>query len=193
LNENTLEISFDSVVGIKGIACGENRILKAELLEDYMSVRLTFENAFARENSLCLSGVSDITGCEYSVSAEFDYNEKGIVTYALKGNSGFSIKATLESGVNQLLLSQGDEVRLEIDADGLAVFTVCGEELKSRISVEAVSQIVAVRERNGVMKLYLDGSLHCGRPTANIYLKGGTMNCLDKVNAYDRALSFDEV
>ncbi len=193
INENTLEISFDDVVGIESISCNENEIVKAELLEDYMSIRLTFEEAFARENKLCLNGICDITGCEYGANAEFDYNENGLVTYALKGNSGFSIKATLDKGVNQLLMSQDNEVKLEIDGNGFAVFTVCGEVLKSRISVEAISQIVAVRERNGVMKLYLDGQLHSGKPTANTYLKGGTMNCLDKVKVYDRAFSFDEV
>lgn len=191
--ENILEISFDDVVGIENISCNKNEIVKAELLEDYMSVRLTFKDGFTRENSYVLSGVCDITGCEYAVSALFDYNENGVVVYGLKGNSGFSIKATLEKGVNQLLMSQDDEVRLEIDEKGFAVFTVAGESLASLTAVDAVSQIVAVRERNGVMKLYLDGVLNSGRPSANTYLKGGTMNCLDKVKVYDRALSFDEV
>lgn len=193
LDANTLEISFSTAIGIDSIACEENRIIKAELLEDYMSVRLTFENAFSRENKLCLNGISDITGKEYSVTADFDYNENGLVTYSLKGNSGFSIKATLDKGVNQLLMTQDDEVKLEIDTEGFAVFTVCGDMLKSRVSTENVSQIVAVRERNGVMKLYFDGVLHCGKPTDNIYLKGDMMNCLDKVKVYDKAFSFDEV
>ena len=193
LNENTLEISFDGVVGTDGIYCEENRIVKAELLEDYMSVRLTFENPFSRENAITINGLMDITGNSYSINAEFDYNEKGIAAYRLRGNSGFSIKATLDKGVNQLLMSQDDEVRLEIDEKGYVLFTVCGEVLKSRSSTENACQVVAVRERNGVMKLYIDGTLHCGKPSANTYLKGEAMNCLDKVKVYDRALSFDEV
>ena len=193
INENTLEISFNEVVGIDGISCEENKILKAELLEDYMSVRLTFENSFSRENAVTINGLSDITGNKYSVKTEFDYNVNGIVTYRLKGNSGFSIKATLDKGANQLLMSQGDEVRLEIDENGFVVFNVCGEVLKSHISTENACQVVAVRERNGVIKLYLDGVLHCGKPTANTCLNGSAMNCLDKVKVYDRALSFDEV
>lgn len=193
LNANTLEISFDDAVGIDNISCNENRIVSAELLEDYMSVRLTFENDFTRENSYTLNGICDIAGNKWDVAAEFDYNENGIVVYRVQGNSGFSIKATLDGNVNQLLMSQEDEIKLEIDEKGFAVFTVCGEKLYSRISVENSVQIVAVRERNGVMKLYLDGKLHSGRASSNIYLKGKTMNCLDKVKVYDRALSFDEV
>lgn len=193
LDEKTLEVSFDTVIGIDNIACNESLIAGAELLEDYMTVRLTFENAFSRENSFTFSGICDITGRQWFVAADFDYNEDGLVVYAIKGNSGFSIKATLDKGVNQLLMSQGDEAKLEIDEKGFAVFTVSGEKLYSRVGVENVSQIVAVRERNGVMKLYLDGVLHSGRPTGNTYLKGETMNCLDKVKVYDRAFSFDEV
>lgn len=193
VDANTLEVSFDDMVDVNSISCEENIIRDAALLEDNMSVLLTFKKPFSRENTYTLKCICDITGNEWDARAEFDYNENGLVVYALKGNSGFSIKATLDKGVNQLLMSQGDEVRLEIDENGFAVFIVCGEKLISRVDTENVSQIVAVRERNGVMKLYLDGELHCGRISANIYLKGETMNCLDKVNVYDRALGFDEV
>lgn len=192
-DEHTLEISFDGVVGIENISCEENEIIKAELLEDYMSVKLTFANPFRSENALTLCSVSDITGKASDIKAEFDYNQKGVVVYSLKGNSGFSIKATLDGKGSQLLMSQGDEVKLEIDEKGFAVFTVSGERLTSRVTVENAAQIVAVRERNGVMKLYIDGVIHCGRPSSNTYLKGQTMNCLDKVKVYDRAFAFDEV
>ncbi len=191
--KNELEISFDSVVGIEKISCENNRITSARLLEDYMTVRLTFENAFSRENEYALSNVTDISGNSYDVRVSFDYNENGVVVYGIKGNSGFSIKATLDSQSNQLLMSQGDEVRLIVDEKGYAVFTVGKESLASLSTVESVSQIVAVRERNGLMKLYFDGKLNNGRKSENIYLKGETMNSLDKVKVLDRALSFDEV
>ena len=192
-SDSTLEVSFDTLVGIGNISCEENSVVKAELLEDYMTVRLTFEKAFSRENSLTLSGVTDIAGNAAQVRLDFDYNENGVVVYGVKGNSGFSIKATLDSGTNQLLLSQGDEIRLVLDEEGYAVFTVGSQTLRSRNAVGDTAQIVAVRERNGVMKLYFDGVLESGRPSANIYLKGETMNHLDKVKVFDRALAFDEV
>ena len=192
-SDSTLEVSFDTIVGIGNISCAENAVVKAELLEDYMTVRLTFEKAFSRENSLTLSGVTDIAGNAAQVRLDFDYNENGVVVYGVKGNSGFSIKATLDSGTNQLLLSQGDEIRLVLDEEGYAVFTVGDEALRSVKPAGDTAQIVAVRERNGVMKLYFDGVLESGRPSANLYLKGDTMNHLDKVKVLDRALAFDEV
>ncbi len=192
-SDSTLEVSFDTIVGIGNISCAENSVVKAELLEDYMTVRLTFEKAFSRENSLTLSGVTDIAGNAAQVRIDFDYNENGVVVYGVKGNSGFSIKATLDSGTNQLLLSQGDEIRLVLDEEGYAVFTVGDEALRSVKPAGDTAQIVAVRERNGVMKLYFDGVLESGRPSANLYLKGETMNHLDKVKVLDRALAFDEV
>ena len=193
LDERSLEISFDDVVGVDGFICEENEIVKAELLEDYMSVRLTFRNPFDRENHYNLGGICDITGKSYSVCLDFDYNKNGTVLYSVKGNSGFSIKATPDKGVSQLLMSQGDEVRLEIDQNGFVVFTVGEDRLVSRDTAEKICQIVAVRERNGVMKLYFDGVLHCGRPSKNIYLKGENMATVEKVKVFDRAFSFDEV
>lgn len=192
-NEKTLEISFNTFVGIGNISCNENPIISTELLEDYMTVRLTFEKDFARENSLTFNGVTDIAGNEAQVKADFDYNENGVAVYSVKGNSGFSIKATLDSNTNQLLLSQGDEISLTLDEKGYALFRVGDETLRSLTAVEDTAQIVAVRERNGVMKLYFDGVLNSGRTSKNIYLKGDTMNHLDKVKVFDRAFAFDEV
>ena len=193
LSSNTLEVSFDTLVGIGNISCKENTITKAELLEDYMTVRLTFKNSFTRENRLTFSDVTDIAENSAQVKAEFDYNENGVVMYGIKGNSGFSIKATLDYNKNQQLFSQGDEISLTIDSDGFALFTVSGETLRSLDKVGDTVQIVAVRERNGVMKLYFDGRLESGRASANAYLKGEAMTHLDKVKVFDRAFSFDEV
>ncbi len=190
---DTLEVSFDTLVGITDISCTENPLVKAELLEDFMTVRLTFENAFSGENSLTLSGVTDIAGNSTDIKLCFDYNENGVAVYRLKGNSGFSIKATLDGNANQLLMTQGDEIRLSLDEDGYALFTVGGETLRSLRPAGDTVQIVAVRERNGVMKLYFDGVPESGRPSENIYLKGDIMNHVDKVKVYDRAFSYDEV
>lgn len=192
-SETVVEVAFDTFIGIGNISCADNPIVKAELLEDYMTVRLTFENAFSRENSLTLSGVTDIAGAERQVKLDFDYNEEGVVIYGVKGNSGFTVKATLDGNTNQHLLKQGEEISLTVDENGYAVFTVGEETLRSHKTVSDTAQIVAVRERNGVMKLYFDGTLESGRPSVNLYLRGETMNHLDKVKVFDRAFAFDEV
>ena len=192
-DEKTLEISFNAVVGVENVNCKDNPIVKAELLEDYMSIRLTFSEPFAENNAITVGGVSDILGTRWSVPAEFNYNANGLVEKSLRGRSGFSVKATLDEGYDRILMIQDEEISLEIDEKGYANFTVAGEKLRSRSTVLDTAQIVAVRERNGVMKLYFDGELDSGRPSSNTYLRGENLICFDKVKVYDRALSYDEV
>lgn len=192
-NENTLELTLSDFVGTDKLYCEDNSLVKIDLLEDYMTLRLTFENAFSRENSYTLKGVCDIAGREQEISLSFDYNEKGVVVYGVKGNSGFTVKANLDGYENQHLMSQGEEISLVTDEKGYAIFTVGFDRLVSPVTCNGVSQIVAVRERNGVMKLYLDGRLICGKATENRCLKGEALVTLDKVKVLDRALSFDEV
>lgn len=193
VNENTLELTLSDFVGTDKLYCEENKIVKIDLLEDYMTLRLTFENAFSRENSYTLKGVCDITGREQEIMLGFDYNKNGVVVYGVKGNSGFTVKATLDAYENQHLMSQGEEMSLVTDENGYVIFTVGIDRLVSSVTCKDIAQIVAVRERNGVMKLYFDGKLLCGRPTENRYLKGEALTALDKVKVLDRALSFDEV
>ncbi|MBQ7861197.1 MAG: alpha-galactosidase [Clostridia bacterium] len=192
-NENTLEVSFDDFVGADMLYCDENALVKIDVLEDYMTLKLTFENAFSRENSYTLKGVCDIMGREQEIKLDFDYNENGVVIYGVKGNSGFTVKATLDESKNQHLMSQGEEMSLVTDEKGYAIFTVGFDRLVSPLTCDGVSQIVAVRERNGVMKLYFDGKLICGKPTENRCLKGEALATLDKVKVFDKAFSFDEV
>ena len=193
VNENTLELTLSDFVGTDKLYCEENKIVKIDLLEDYMTLRLTFENAFSRENSYTLKGVCDITGREQEIMLGFDYNKNGVVVYGVKGNSGFTVKATLDAYENQHLMSQGEEMSLVTDENGYVIFTVGIDRLVSSVTCKDIAQIVAVRERNGVLKLYFDGKLICGRPTENRYLKGEALTALDKVKVLDRALSFDEV
>lgn len=192
-SENVLQISFNTAVGIDNISCEENPVVSCELLEDYMTAKIVFKNSFSRENRLSLKGVTDIAGNPCDVDAEFDYNKNSVVVYRVHGNSGFTVKATLDSNLKQLLMSQGDEISLTVNESGFVIFTVGNETLCSLTPLEKTVQVVAVRERNGVMKLYFDGVLNSGRASSNIYLKGGVMNCLDKVKVYDKALAFDEV
>ena len=67
---------------------------------------------------------------------------------------------------------------------GYAIFTVGFDRLVSPVTCNGISQIVAVRERNGVMKLYFDGKLICGKPTENRCLKGEALATLDKVKVF---------
>lgn len=195
LDENTLEVSFNQFVNIQNISCDENEITQIKLLEDYMSVHITFKNSFNGENKITLKNISDIMGNSSEAEIEFDYCKNNMVLYSLRGKTDFSVKANLDNSTPKVLMKQGGEIRLEIREDGYIYFTVGIDELRSRSTAEDAVQITAVRERNGVMKLYLNGRLDSGRKSLNIYLCGDNAYSYDsgRVKIYNKALAFDEV
>lgn len=195
LDEKTVEVSFNQFINTENITCDENEISEIRLLEDYMSVHITFKNSFKGENKVTLKNIADIMGNVTAFELEFDYCENNIVLYSLKGKTDFSVKATLDNSEPKLLMKQGGEIQLEIREDGHIYFTVGTDVLKSRISADDVVQVTAVRERNGVMKLYLNGKLDSGMKSFNTYLCGENAYVYDnvRVKIYNRAFSFDEV
>ncbi|MBQ8502786.1 MAG: hypothetical protein IJ491_00720 [Clostridia bacterium] len=195
INENELEVSFNQFVNVGSISCDENKIKSVKLLEDYMTAVVTFENGFGRENKLTLNGVSDIMGNSADITLNFDYYENNIVVYGISGNTDFSVKATLDGEKPCVLMKQGGELLLEVCEDGYVRFKVGLDELRSRKTVKDVVQVTAVRERNGVLKLYLNGTLDSGKKSLNTHLSGENAYCYDsgKVKLYNKALAFDEV
>ncbi len=194
-SEFELEVSFNQLVDVSNITCDENEVQSVRLLEDYMTAVITFKKGFEKLNKLTLRGVSDIMGNGSDIEASFDYFADNLVMYGIYGNTDFTIKATLEGENECVLMKQGDEIRLEVSTDGYIRFKVGFEELRSRKTVKDIVQVTAVRERNGVMKLYLNGKLDSGRNSLNTHLKGENALCYDsvKVKMYNKALSFDEV
>lgn len=195
LNEKTIEVSFNQLINAESITCDENEITGIKLLEDYMSAYITFKNSFNGENKITLKNVSDIMGNITATELEFDYCENNIVLYSLKGNIDFTVKATLTDGSPKMLMKQGGEIQLEIRADGHIYFTVGTDVLVSRECVTDIVQVAAVRERNGVMKLYLNGKPDSGRKSLNTCLCGENAYVYDngRVKIYNKAFSFDEV
>lgn len=194
-SKNELEVTFNQFVNITEVDCADNEIIKAELKEDYMTAVFTFRNDFSSENTLTLSSVKDIMGNTSDITAEFDYCENNVVIYGLRGNTDFSVKATLEDENPCVLMKQGGEIILEILNNGYVRFRVGLSELISRKTVKDVVQITAVRERNGVLKLYLNGVLDSGIKSENVNIASENAYCYDsgKVKIFNKALSFDEV
>ena len=195
LDSKSIEITFNQFVNIKDIVCSENEIESVVLLEDYMSVLLTFKNPFDRLNTLTIKNISDLLGNANDVTLSFDYYENNIVTEGFFGKTDFAIKATLNGEEETLLFNQGDEISLSIGADGYIHFKVGLCYLKSNSTVNDVVQVTAVRERNGVLKLYLNGKLDSGTESVIIDLSGNKAQIFDegRVVMYNKALSYDEV
>lgn len=190
-----LEVSFNQFVDVSKITCSENAVKSVKILEDRMTAIVTFENGFDRDNKLTLKAVCDIMGNSADIDVSFDYYENNIIMYGISGSTDFAVKATLESEKECVLMKQGDEIILEVTSDGYIRFRVGIDELKSRSTVKDVVQVTAVRERNGVLKLYLNGKLDCGRNSLNTCIKNENAYCYDsvKVKIYNKAIAFDEV
>ncbi len=193
-DERTLEITFSDTVNLNYMSCGENEIEKTELLSDYMTALVTFKKPFENINILTLNDVRDITGNKNDITAAFDYYENDIVTKGIMGNSGFTVKVTLDKNAKGVLYSQGEEINLSV-YEGHILFKVGLSSVISYKKIEDIVQIAAVRERNGTIKLYINGKLDVGAKTDNAVLSGikGEKYDEDLVVLYNRALAFDEV
>lgn len=196
LSDKQLLVTFNQFVNIENTSSEDNTIVGKELLEDYMSVILTFEKTFDKDNAISICSVKGATGNEYDVTAVFTHHKNGIITDGpIKGKRDFSVEINLTDKVEGTLYKQGDELEVYIGSDGFIRFKVGVCVLKSISSVSDAVQITAVRERNNVLKLYLNKTLDAGMPGFVYELSGAEPVIYDGVNVklYDKALSYDEV
>lgn len=188
---NTLEITFNQTVCVKDFACESNRVKSVRLLDDFRSVLAEFENDFTDGESLVIRGARDVLLNESEITVKVALFSDDRVL----GDGDFAITAELKkAGGDEVLFSQKDEIELAVK-NGKAVFTVAGDSIVSRTDAENAEKLCAVRERNGVIKLYADKKLDCGKYTGNnAYLKGNESDFdKNRVRLIARALSFDEV
>ncbi|MDO4379662.1 MAG: hypothetical protein Q4D20_02190 [Clostridia bacterium] len=195
-SEKTLEVFFNQTVVENEIACEENKIVSAELLADYRSVLLTFENPFEERNGYTLSGVSDVLKNKADLRVSFTFFKDGAMNgKPISGNADFSIKVTLDDETDKVLYAQGEELKVSVE-NGFVYFKVGNKCLVSSRNIHDVVQICAVRERNGVLKLYFnqkpDSALD---PDGFFELKGENQSFSNegKIKLFDNALSFDRV
>lgn len=191
-SSNTLELQLNQTVNIKNLHCDTNSIIKADLLADYMTVKIEFEDSFAANNQLILSSVSDITGNCSDITVDFSYYPDGGIP-CLCGEYDFSIKTNVSNTEPHSIFGQGDSVSLSLDGDKHIVFTVGDCKLESASTIKNGDRICAVRERNNVLKLYINGKLDNGVKSNGFCIAENEISAGDdKVVLYDRALGFDE-
>ncbi len=196
LSENKLLVTFNQFVNVTDSFCSDNEIVSKELLEDYMSVVFTFKNSFYKENSTQLSALKNMLGNEYNIKADFTYYENGIITEeAIKGKGDFTVEINLKDKKEGTLYKQGDELEISVGEDGHVRFKLGLHTLKSLSDVNDIVQITAVRERNNVMKLYLNKTLDSGMPGVEFKLSATEKTVSEGVNIrlLNKALAYDEV
>lgn len=195
INKNTLQVTFNQIVNIGVAECETNEIEKIKLLEDHMTAEIVFKEGFNKNNSLTLCNIKDIIGNSFHTDITFMWYDDSIVTDGIVGNGAFSVKATLTSEDACVLMSQGDDLSLSIADDGHFYFKVGKVTLKSEATVRDKVQVVAVREKTGALKLYIDGVLDSGIYAGQYSVKEAEVKRYNegKVVLYNKAFAYDEV
>ncbi len=196
LSDKKLLVTFNQFVDISAVSSVENPIVKKDLLEDYMSVIFTFEKPFDTNNSINISSLKGATAEESDVELRFTYYANNIITdAAVRGKSDFTVEINLKDKKEGSLYKQDDELEISIGNDGFVRFKIGAYTLKSVTPVTDTVQITAVRERNNVMKLYLNKNLDAGMPCIEYELKGEKSTVAEGVNVklIDKALAYDEI
>ncbi len=119
--------------------------------------------------------IKDMSGNKATEAASVVYHkdsvivENGSVTAgdlaaadkSLNSNNGFTVAATVTTdGTEKSLVKQGDEYELKVTADGKASFTLNGATAVSgKVINDGEHKVVGVKENNGMLKLYVDGTL----------------------------------
>ena len=195
VGDNKLLLTFDQAINIKDTDCKENAVVKKELLEDYMSVILTFSEPFGKDNSYELLTVKEMTGKSFDIKVDFSYYADYIVDGGIKGDSDFTVEINLTKKEKGNLYRQAEELAVYVGNDDYIRFRIGSCVLKSAATAENAVQITAVRERNNVMKLYINKNLDSGIRSIPFTLSGAETETAEGVNVkiLDRALSYDEV
>lgn len=121
---------------------------------------------------------------------------------SVEGLNGFSASATVKNAVaNTVLVSQGNEWSLGINAEGKASFTVNGVSAVSDVTVAGTATITGVRENNGMLKVYVNGTLAGSNyneaardhSVKHAKISANFASGVSKATVYDYALGYDEV
>ncbi|MGN0467760.1 MAG: hypothetical protein ACI4GY_03435, partial [Acutalibacteraceae bacterium] len=114
----------------------------------------------------------------------------------ISGSGEFSIVATTGGESSDLLYKQGEEIELGLK-NGKYFFRVGNTEIVSKITAHDVVQVCAVRERNGVIKLYLNKHLDCGAKGSENPLSLSSKDVMrfddKKIKVYSKALPYTQV
>ena len=122
---------------------------------------------------------------------------------SVTGANGFAVTASVDKApAGTVLVSQGEEWKLGINAEGHACFTVGGVTAVSEVKVEGSTSVTGVRENNGMLKVYVGGQIEgngydaktsVGHEVKPAAIKVNTKAGVSTATVYDRSLGYDEV
>ena len=159
LNKNAATVNTE-------VTYQENQIVaKAAAKDDLKAaddVTVTTDAALAGKNALALT-------------KEYELNNGTSVT----GTADFAVASYVKTTGNSInILKQGSEYSLSVNADGKAVFTVGDVTVTSKEKVNdgTWKHIAGIREKNGMVKIYVNGTLDSSEYSKDIKdLAAGTL------------------
>ena len=86
-----------------------------------------------------------------------------VISYGVSGRGDFALRLTLSAGPADGMILLGGKDMSIFAANGKLVFDVKGIKAKSDTIIAGKDnvKVYALRERNGMIKLYIDGKLDC--------------------------------
>ncbi len=179
-----------------------------ELLENYSDILITLpealEPATAKEAlaQIFTAHVRDIYGNEAAITAAASYHvDHKLETEMVLGKEDFTVHMRVDNAPKDCILwAQGSELSATLQ-NGKLVFNCKGLKVRSddTVAEHRFARVDLVREKNGMLKIYIDGTLSGGAYDEKHlfeYLDFGEVKKHDSVSeftVYDRALAFDEV
>ena len=180
-------------------------IVLAEAPANEATVKVTPQDIKDMSGNKATEAASVVYHKDSVIVEKEDITEAGEIAAAdksLNSNNGFTVYATVQTtATNQSLVKQNDQYELKVTADGKASFTLNGATAVSDKSINdgVGHKVVGVKENNGMLKLYVDGTLE-----GSAYNKENRFHTVEKaaisvgenVSAaavYDIAYGYDEV
>ena len=208
--DRTITVRFNEKVLGDGFAIKNFDVESVERSADDVTFRITLTKAPADKAVIKLvpAGITDISGNHCGDQVRFVYNAGNVVATgaaeadkSLQNNYGFTVKADVATTETGTLVSQGDAYALGINESGNACFTVNGITATSEAIVNDGEEhtVIGVKENNGILKLYVDGTLEGSAYKAenryfDVPAAAITVGEIAKKTAvYDIAFGYDEL
>ena len=205
IDEKTVEFRFNSHIAVKASAFTlGGAALKKELRANYSDVRVYLPAEGENLQKLDIDiDVKDIYGNVLSEKVPVTYFKNGCIpiSYGVSGRGDFALRLMLSAVPTDGMILLGGKDMSIFAANGKLVFDVKGTKAKSDTIIAGKDsvKVYALRERNGMIKLYIDGKLDCSGydvRNAGADIAAGEIKCgvsVKNIEIFNRAFSFDEV
>lgn len=199
--ENAALLTFDKRITVKENNFTTNgTAVQTELLENYSEVRITLSKPLTNGEAVTLAcSVADVWGNETDTACTLTYYENGLLPQDCPVTGDFTLRMRMHNAPKDGVLLMRDNLLVTVSNGKLCV-DCGGVKAKSEDNVSEHRFVRAdiVRERNGLLKVYVDGALSGGgyKNGAMTSIAPSELRVHDAVaeyNFYDSAMPFDKL